>query len=175
MSGRRVWSVLLITLGVGLGLFLLVAVGGTLIGATRPERVAYAYQARLGRTPHEVWTRLRFPDKVTTVRESASGSRYEAAPGDTSGRLILYYAPDSIVVDATYRPNALIMTVETLAPDGDGTFVRVQTRAKLRAGWHRLLFPGMLKRETMERIRDQARSVGEPEPAITEIAVPPAR
>lgn len=128
MSQARWWKALL-AIAMVIALIFLVSVVGTLIGATRPEHVAYAYQAHLSGTPREIWARLRLPDKLTQVRESPSGSRYEAAPNDTSGTLVLLYAPDSLMVTASYFANASVVTIQTFAPEGDGTLARVQTRA----------------------------------------------
>ena len=175
MKRIHLLRVLIVVVAVVAFLFMIVAIGGTVIGQTRPERVAYAYEVHLSGTPREVWRKLRMPDQHAQVRESRSGTRYVAGASDTTGRLIMLCAPDSLMVRVTYFPRVTITTTETFKPDGDGTLMEVETRAWLGGAWHRLMFPGLLKRQTIAYARYAARDTGDPEAVITETARPDER
>jgi TonB family protein len=163
---KRPWLVLLTLLALLVAGFFFVAVGGEILGRFAPERVTFAYIARLNASPEEMWTRLGHPTRRTEIREWADGTRHEAFPGDTSGSLVLLYEPYTRVVAHFRHPNAETWRIETLTPEGGGAIARIEESAILRTSWHRLLFPPRMKAWAIERLREYGRAAGQPKPVI---------
>jgi TonB family protein len=165
--------VLLAVLGAIVTIFFAVSIGGQLLGQCAPERVSFAYTARLNASPADLWTKLGWPERRTEIRQWPDGTKYEAFPGDTNGSLLVLYEPYSRVVSHFKRPHAETWRIETLTPQRGGTLARIEESAILRTSWHRLLFPARMKGWSIQGLRDYGRAIGQPKPFIIRDPSPP--